>query len=58
MCEAELDEALNKFLQRPPECKLKIIVNKEVFPPVNVRLLKNEYIIKERKPYLEILETD
>jgi len=58
LCEAELDEALNKFLQRPPECKLKIIVNKEVFPPVNIRLLKNEYIIKERKPYLEILETD
>lgn len=57
-CESELDNALNEFLQRPPEDKLKIRVTQDVFPPVNLRILKNEYIIKDKKPSLEIIEID
>ena len=57
-CESELDNALNEFLQRPPENKLRIRVTQDVFPPVNLRILKNEYLIKDKKPSLEIIEID
>ncbi|MDD3632808.1 MAG: FapA family protein [Candidatus Cloacimonadaceae bacterium] len=57
-CESELNDALNEFLQRPPELKFRILVTQDVYPPVNLRILKNEYVIKNKQPKLEIIEID
>jgi hypothetical protein len=58
VCEAELDRELNTFLKRPVGEKLRLLVTKEVQPPVRVRVLKHEYLISDKKAGLDIMEKD
>lgn len=57
-CEAELDEELNKFLNRPDELRLGLRVLRNLHPPVRARILKHEYYIQESKSGLDIWEKD
>lgn len=57
-CESELDRGLNEFLRRPPEEKLSLKVRRDVYPPVQIRILKHEYQIHNPQTRLELIEQD
>lgn len=56
--ELELDDKLNSFLQRNPQDKKSIVIHRNVFPPISIRVLKHSYEIKTHQPGLEILEKE
>lgn len=58
ICEMELDRELNNYLKRPQDEKLRLLVRHEVFPPVQIRILKHEYTIKKNQTHLELVEKD
>lgn len=57
-CEADLDGELNRFLNRPREQKYSLKVLRELHPPVQARILKHEYKIRDRQSGLELWEKD
>lgn len=57
-CENSMDSELNAFLIRPPQERIRLEVGGEVFPPVQIRILKHEYKIKNHQVRLELVEKD
>ncbi|MGC9362651.1 MAG: hypothetical protein ACP5F3_06970, partial [Candidatus Syntrophosphaera sp.] len=57
-CENSMDSELNAFLTRPPEERIRLEVQADVFPPVQIRILKHEYKIKNHQVRLELVEKD
>lgn len=57
-CESELDQGLNDFLRRDPSEKLSLKVRRDVYPPVQIRILKHEYQIQNPQTRLELSEQD
>jgi uncharacterized protein (DUF342 family) len=58
LCEAELDRQLNDFLKRVPNDRCRILVRGELYPVLNLRVLKHDYTIKTRQTGLDIYEKD
>ncbi len=58
LCEAAVDMGLDDFLLRPASARLKLLVSREVYPPVRIRILKHEYELNNRQSNLELHEKD
>ncbi len=57
-CESELDSRLNIFLHRDPDQRIRLEVRDDVFPPLQIRILKHEYQIKHHQIHLELIEKE
>ncbi|MFO8145046.1 MAG: FapA family protein, partial [Candidatus Syntrophosphaera sp.] len=57
-CENNMDSELNSFLARPPEERIRLLVQQDAFPPVQIRILKHEYRIRNHQVHLELIEKD